>query len=89
VPLPEAVTLNVATAGSVTVWSAGCTAIDGDTGAGVTVSVTGVVVSDCPLADTTARYCAPFCVGVAPEMVSVVAVAPAMSAQTLPLSTCH
>ena len=53
--VPVAVTLKVAVAGAVTVWSAGCTVIAGATGAGVTVSCAALLVTLPRLLLTTTR----------------------------------
>ena len=53
--MPVAVTLKVAVAGAVTVWSAGCTVMAGATGAGVTVSSAALLVTLPRLLLTTTR----------------------------------
>ena len=82
--VPVAVTLKVAVAGAVTVWSAGCTVIAGATGAGVTVSRAALLVTLPRLLLTTTRYKVPLWPSAVAPVSKLLFVAPAMAVKATP-----
>src|SRR5260370_31910049 len=78
--VPLATTVNVAVCPAVTVWFPGCVVIVGATGAGFTVSVAEALVTVPAVFVTTTTNADPLSAVVAPGVVQLAAVAPALLA---------
>jgi len=76
--LPDAAAVNVAVAGAVTVWLAGCVVMVGAASGGLTVRVAADDVTEPTGLDTVTSYLVPLCAAVVAGVVNEVAVAPAI-----------